>query len=125
EAPDRVGWHPEFERGQSPTWAEYARELANSGRRIVHIAQQVGERDVVERVVGERQPLALSANKRAIIRGARGEHVSALVQTDHLAAIAADQCTGDHACTGCDVEHAVLGLCADGFDEGAPPPRVL
>src|SRR5439155_3077975 len=83
EAPDRVGWHPEFERGQSPTWAEYARELANSGRWIVHIAQQVGERDVVERLVGERQPLALGANTRATIRGARGEHVSALVQADH------------------------------------------
>ena len=80
---------------------------------------------MVERFIGEREPLALGTNTRATIRGARGEHVSALVQADHLAAIAADQCTGDHACTGCDVEHAVLGLCGDGFDEGARPPRVL
>src|SRR6266566_1369014 len=125
EAPDGVGGYAEFERGHPPTWAEYAGELAHGGRGIVHVAQEIGEGHVIERLVSKRQPLALGAHEGTTIRGARRQHVGALVEADHPAAIAAYQCARDHARPSRDVEHTVLVFRADGSHEGVPPTRVL
>src|SRR6266571_31910 len=125
EAPDGVGGDAEFERGHPPTWAEYAGELPHGCRGIVHVAQEIGEGDMIERLVGERQPFALGADEGTTSRRARRQHVGALIEANHPAAIASDERPGYHAGPGRDVEHTVLVFGADGSHEGVPPTRVL
>jgi len=125
EAPDGVGGYAEFERGHPPTWAEYAGELAHGGRGIVHVAQEIGEGHVIERLVSKRQPLALGAHEGTTIRGARRQHVGALVEANHLAAIASDERPGHHAGACRNVEHSVIVPGPDGAHQGVSPARVL
>ncbi len=80
---------------------------------------------MVERLVGERQPFTLGAHEGTTIRGARRQHLGALVEADHPAAVAADQCAGDHAGAGRNVEHTLLALGADGAHQGVSPTGVL
>ena len=54
----------ELQRGDAPAGPHDARELAQRRRRIVDVAQQVGERQVVELAVGERQALRLAVDER-------------------------------------------------------------
>src|ERR1019366_3133133 len=60
-APQRMPWLArrlaELERCDPPTRRDDARELAQRGRWIVDVAQQVGEGQMVELAVGERQLL--------------------------------------------------------------------
>jgi len=80
---------------------------------------------MVERLVGERQPFTLGAHEGTTSRRARRQHVGALIEANHAAAIASDERPGDHAGPGRDVEHTVLVFGADGSRESPSPTRIL
>jgi hypothetical protein len=125
EARDGVGGYAEFERGHPPTWAEYASELPHGGRGIVHVAQEIGEGHMIERLVGEREPFTLGAHEGTTSRGARRQHVGALIEANHPAATASDEGPGNHAGAGRNVEHSVIVPGTDGAHQGVSPARVL
>src|SRR5881397_2170578 len=56
--------HRELERRDTTAGSYDARELAQGRSRIVDVAQQVGEREVVELAVRERESLRLAADER-------------------------------------------------------------
>src|SRR5205085_7862576 len=87
----------EFERRHTTAGPYDSRELAQGRSRIVDVAQQVGEGEVVELAVPEREPLGLAAHERdePLQRGvarelgaSHREHLGALVQPDDRAAVA-------------------------------------
>ena len=80
---------------------------------------------MVERLVGERQPFTLGAHEGTTVRGARCQHVGALIEANHPAAIASDERPGDHAGPGRHVEHTVLVFGADGCCESPSPTWIL
>ncbi len=80
---------------------------------------------MVERLVGERQPFTLGAHEGTTSRRARRQHVGALIEANHPAAIASDERAGDHAGPGRDVEHTVIVFGADRSHESPSPTRIL
>src|SRR5205807_1515267 len=58
-------------------------------------------------------------------RMGRGEHLLALVEPDHAAAVAADELARHQPGAGGDVKHRIVAPGADVRNELAPPPRVL
>src|SRR5439155_10025569 len=78
ERMERTARDAELERGETPARPEDARELAQRRRRVVDVAQEIREGHVVERGVGEGQPLRASTDepwKMAVPRRRRREHV--------------------------------------------------
>ena len=105
-------------------------------RRVVDVAQQVGEGEVVELAVGERQPLRLALDqldprararaRRASARRAPGEHRRALwSRPTTRAAVARDEASRDEPGAGRDVEDALVRAGVDRRDHRPPPARVL
>src|SRR6266699_2554503 len=105
-----------------------ARELPQGRARIVDVAEQVGDRERVERGVLERQ--VLSARLDQLYRCGQvlardREHLRALVDADDRAAVLAEQLPCDRARAGRDVENFVARACLDSRDEKPAPLRVL
>ena len=124
----------ELQRRDATARRDDAGQLAQRRGRVVDVAQEVGERQVVELAVGERQPLGLADPQRdaraqqvvVLDPGARPcEHRLALVDPDDRAAVPAHERRGDHPGPGRDVQHAVLRSGLDRGDHRAPPARVL
>src|SRR5439155_14905892 len=104
------------------------RELAHRRRGIVDVAQQVGEREVVEGRVREGQFLRAAEDdliEDAVALASAREHVGALIETDDVAAIPADELRRDHAGAGGYVEDAIVGTRIDRVDGRMTPARVL
>ena len=96
-----------------------ARELVHRGCRIVDVAQQISEREVIELFVGERQALRPRFDDPLVdtVAGPRHvQHVHALIEPDDGAAVAIVERLRDHPGAGRDVEDAVRRLCVDGLD---------
>ena len=70
-------------------------------------------------------PAAWAPHEGTTVRGTRRQHVGALIEANHPAAIASDERSGDHAGAGRDVEHTVLVFGADGSRESLSPTRIL
>ena len=104
-------------------------ELAQRRRRVVDVAQQVGEGQRVELAVGERQRARRSPRRarpgRSSRRRASASISGALVDADDGAALLPHELARDRAGAGRDVEDAVAGPGLDPRDEEAPPARVL
>ena len=132
-ARERVPRHRELEGGDSPARADDPDELTERRRRVVHVAQEVGEGERVEgRVLeGERLGAPFAELDPPAEPGeldaapADGEHVGALVEPDDGAAVASRELDGDGGGAGGDVEDGVAGPGFDPRDEKAPPARVL
>ena len=122
--------HAELQRGHPAARAHDAGQLAHRRRRILDVAQQVGERQRVEARVLERQALGLPLDElhtRALAREARprsGEHLRALVETDDGAVRTSAQLGSDHPRAGRDIEDPLPCLRRHRVDERAPPARV-
>ena len=126
------GGTPNSSDAMRPAGAQHARELAHRCRRVVHVAQQVGEGDHVEAGVRERERLGLALDQlhaRAIQAGeARAggrEHRGALVDPDDRALAAREHLGRDHSGARGHVQHAIaVSRCRSGH-ERAPPAWVL
>ena len=111
-----------------------AGELAQGRRRVLDVAKQVGEGQVVELAVLEWQRFSFTADELDA-RGEVGvcaqprrrlrEHLGTLVESHDPAAVAAHQGRGDHAGAGRHVEHAVLRPGAHLSDHRPSPARIL
>lgn len=116
----------ELERGNDPFSADDSRELAERGARVVDVPEEVGERDVVERVAGKRDRIGGRLDERnTLAEPAVGdrEHLGALVQPRDPEA-ATQELGRDEPRSGRDVEH-VSAVPREPRDEEAAPERVL
>ena len=82
---------------------------------------------MVEGPIRKRQAFREPTYERdvAVVRGRGPEHVRALIQSDHPAAIPRDELASDEARPGRDIEDRLAGLGLDRRDERATPARVL
>ncbi len=132
--PHRVSWHGELERRHPPTGLHHARQLPHRGARILHVAQQVSERKVVELLVIERQPLGFPLHERHL-RGEYGvggdprprppKHLRALIDPHHRASVATHERLRHHAGAGRHVKHAILRARPHLPHHRPPPAGVL
>ena len=129
-----VGRQHELERGDATTGLHDPGQFAERGAWILDVADQVGEREVVEIAVAEGQGLGFAANQRDVLRqpGVRielcpspGEHLGALVKTDHRAVVAAHERSGHHARASGNVEDAVARGGTDLAHHRTTPAGVL
>ena len=124
---ERPAGDAELEHRDPPAGLHDARQLAHRRGGVVDVAQEIGEGEMVEGLVGEWQPFGARANERhvavAFDRGA--EHVRALIDANDTAAIAAAELARDHPRAGRDVEHDVGGCRGDRGDERVAPARIL
>ncbi len=126
EGARRSAGNAELERGDDTSSPDDPRELAERGARVVDVPEEVGERDVAERMVGRRDRLGGSLDERdAVSEPATGdrEHLGALVQPRDPEA-AAQELGRDEPRPGRDVEH-VPAVPREPRDEEASPERVL
>ena len=107
---------------------------ARRGRpRVVHVAEEVREREPVERRVVERQPLGLALDELDSVAEAGGvdappslhEHLAALIDPDDAAPRTARQLDRDRRGPGRHVQHRVVRPDLHPRDEEAAPARVL
>jgi len=94
----------ELDAGDAAAGPDHPGELAKRGRRIVDVTEEIGEGEVVERAVVEREGLGL-ADEQLDAGGERRigvelvpsplEHRGALVERNDAAPVAADQLRGD------------------------------
>ncbi len=124
----------ELERRDPSARLDDARQLAQRRGRIIDVAQQVGEGEVVELAVGERQPLGLTLEQRDArcelrragqTRPRRGKHLRALIEPDHLDAVAVHEVAGDHPGAGRHIEHPLARARVERRHHRRPPARVL
>ena len=134
ERPPDAARHAELEARDRPAGLHDSRELAQRRRRVVDVAQQVGERERVELAVLERQRRArrppagepCASPRRAPPVAAPSSSISgALVDADDVAVLLAHELERDRGGAGGDVEHRVGRPRVDPRDEEAPPARVL
>src|SRR5207248_558770 len=94
--------------------------LGERPARVVDVAEQVGERERVEGLVREGQTLGARLDELDIRQPlARDrEHLRALVEADHSAALLPDQFRDDQAGSGGNVEGAVAFRCAYRGEDG-------
>ena len=129
EIPERArgsAGNAELERGDDTSSANYPRELAERGARVVDVPEQVGESDVVVGVVGKRDRLRGSLDERdAVPEPAMRdrEHLGALVQPSDSEP-ATQELGRDEPRSGRDVEH-VPAVPREPRHEEAAPERVL
>jgi hypothetical protein len=117
-----------FEHRDVAAGAHDAGQLPQRGGRIIHVAQQVGERQSVERRVVERELLGARFDQLDFLVNPRprdGEHFAALVDAHDRAPEAAAELADDGTRAACDVEHAVRRAGIEARYEESPPPRVL
>ena len=92
------------------------RQLAEGRLRVVHVAEEVREREPVERRVVERQPLGLALDELDAVAEAGGvdappslrEHLAALIDPDDAAPRTARQLDRDRRGPGRHVQHRVV-----------------
>ena len=127
-AGDGCGRDGELERGDHPTRANDAGKFAKRFTGVVHVAEQVGERQPVEGRVGERELFCISTDER----DARGnalcgfsQHFGALVEADDRAACTTRELSGDGARAGSHVQHGVLASSVEPGDEEGAPTGIL
>ncbi len=138
DAPERtsqgVRRQHELERCDAAAGPDDARELCEGGPGIVHIAEQVGERQVVELALVEGQRLGLAANEPdppsqpwigIELRLSAREHLRALVEANDRAPIAPHESGGHHSRACRDVQHPVIRERPDPAHHRAAPARVL
>jgi len=126
-APEAPG-HAELEARDHPSRANHPRELPERRRRILDVAQQVGEGEPVEGAVGKRQPIGLADDELDVgaeAAASHGEHLRALVEPDDRAARPAAKLPRDGSGAGRDVEDAVAAACLDPRDEEGAPAWIL
>ncbi len=131
-APEAVR-EAELEPGDRPARPYDAGELVQRRARVVDVAEQVREREGVEGLVAERQPLRLALDQSdprteagprdALVRD--GEHLGALVEADDGAARPAHELDRHRRRSGRDVEHRFAGGDVRSSDEKAAPARIL
>ena len=113
---------------------DHSGQLAHRRLPVVHVPQQVGERERVELLVAEGQTLRLALNeayplgqlgmpRQAIARSAK--HVLALVEADDLAVAPPDELGGYQARTRGDVEDALSRSRGNRFHQRTSPARIL
>ena len=98
-----------------------------------HVAEEVREREPVERRVVERQPLGLALDELDSVAQAGGvdalpslgEHLAALVEADDAAPRAAHELDRDRGGPGGHVQHPVVRPDVHPGDEEAAPARIL
>src|SRR2546430_13579782 len=128
ERPPESGRNGELEARDRAAGADDARELRQGRARIVDVAEQVGDRERVERGVLERQVLGARLDQLyrcGQVLARDREHLRALVDADDRAAVLAEQLPCDRARAGRDVENFVARACLDPRDEKPAPLRVL
>jgi hypothetical protein len=99
---------PELEARHDPAGPHDSRQLGECRGRIRHVADQVGERERVEGAVGERELLSAAFDERDPVgepgrfdpRARPSEHLRALVDSDHTAAVLPDELDRDRGCPG-------------------------
>ncbi len=94
-------------------------ELPHRGRGIVDVAQEIREGEVVERRVRKRQLLRAPFDDGlvdAVSSSGHRQHVRALIDPDHRAAVSIVQRLRDHAGARRDIENAVRGARVDRVD---------
>ena len=115
-----------------PAGAQYPRQLPHRRGRVIDVAQQVGEGDRVEALVGERQPLGLGLQElhrrprlgsEASPRGS--QHRRALIDGHDRAVGPRTQLGGDQTRAGGHVEHPLSASEPERADHRRAPARVL
>ena len=132
-APPWARWHRELDARDRPTASHDACELSDGRRRVRDVAQQVGEREGVERRVGERQLLAAPEHEPDAIGEAGGrdgplappEHALGQVDADDRRRRARGQGAGDRARSARDVEDPARRRGDDVSDGLVVPATVL
>ena len=124
-----AGWQfPRRGNETAPTRPQHACELAERRRGVIDVAEEVGERHVIERCVTERQPFragAHDAGEQAIPIARRGEHFGALIQADNAAGVPLAERARDEAGPGRDIENELAWLRLHRCDECAAPAGIL
>ena len=118
--------HAELERRDQSSWAHRPRELRERRARIVDVAKEVREREVVEGAVGERERLGRGLDELDAIpqpSSRDGEHPWALVEPGDVESTT-HELGGDEPRARCDVED-VPAVPRQAGDEEAAPERVL
>ena len=119
----------ELEPGDRAAGTDDPRELVQRDGGIVHVAEEIGEREGIERRVGKRQLLRASLDERDACRHAPpclGQHLRALVETDHGATRLPDSSSRrDRSRSRRDVQHGLPRAHVDARDEEAAPARIL
>src|SRR5213076_1376155 len=116
-----------LEAGDRSAGPDDAGELGERRALVVDVAEQVGERERVEGLVREGQALGARLDELDIRQPlARDrEHLRALVEADHSAALLPDQFGGDQAGSGGNVEGAVARPSLDARNQEPAPAGVL
>jgi hypothetical protein len=136
ELPRRTGdasREAELEHRDRPSRPDDACQLTEGRQRVSHVAEQVREREPVERTVVERQPLGLALDELdPVAQGggldappSLGEHLPALVEPDDAATRAARELDRHGSRPGCHVQHPVDRSDVHPGDEEAAPARIL
>ena len=129
-----AGGDAELEAGDNAAGLHDPCELAQRRPRLIHVAQQVGEGEVVELILSKGQPLSFALDEarpggqariRCRLRPCPFQHRPTLVKADRAAAPALDQSRGHQSGAAGDVEDAILGLRPDRPDCGPAPAPVL
>ena len=124
---------PELERRDCPAGPDDTRELAERSRGLLDVAEEVREREPVERAVLKRQLHRASLDEPDPFRqpryldptAANVQHLGALVEADDLAARLPRELDCDGRRSSRHVEHLVAGPGLDSRDEEAAPARIL
>ena len=123
----------ELEHRDRPSRPDDPCQLPQGRQRIVHVAEEVREREPVERRVVERQPLGLALDELDSVAQGGGvdappslrEHLAALVEPDDAAPRAARELDRDRRGPGRHVQHRVVRPDVHPGDEEAAPARIL
>jgi hypothetical protein len=124
-APDAAR-NRELEHRDRPSGPHDAGQLGQRRAGVIHVAQEVGEGEMVERAVLEGKRLRrgldeLGPTGESFPRN--GQHLGRLVETDNRVT-AREQSFSDEPCSGRDVEHAPA-VGGDSSHQVAAPQRVL
>ena len=120
--------YAELESGNRPAGPDHAGQLGEGRRGIVDVAEEVRERERVERRVREGKVIGVAVDELDLGRDSLArhrEHLHALVEAHHAATLPAYELDRDRAGARGDVEHGVARRCGDAPDEEAPPAAVL
>lgn len=126
EWPSRASRDAELERREGSAGKEDTRELSDGCARVVDVAKEIRERDVVERFALERQVLGRGLDERHATRESTPrhcDHLRALVDTGHAKA-ALQQSGRDQPGSRSNIED-VTAVLRQPRDEEATPQRIL
>src|SRR3954469_13041981 len=117
----------ELEACDRPTRPHDPGELGQGRSGIVDVAKEVRDREGVEGRVFEGKALRARLDELDFghVLPRDGQHLWALVDTDHGAALLAEQFGGDGAGARGDIEHAVARAGVDARDQEPAPARIL